>query len=68
MVGRPERGRSTRLHRFNPLVRPEPAAAETESTRTIARWERRVRARGLQTPFRYHYRQQQPQMLQQQLW
>ena len=35
MVGRPERGRSTRVHGFNPLVRSEIAAAVTGSTRTI---------------------------------
>lgn len=49
-VGRPEIARATRPHRFNPLVRLEPAAAGTGSRRTVARRDRRDRARGLDKP------------------
>jgi hypothetical protein len=50
IVGRPERGGPTRLHRFNPLVRPEPAAAGAGRRRKVVRRERRLRERGLDNP------------------
>ncbi len=47
MLHRPERAGATRLHRFNPLVRQEPAPAGTGSRRTVARRERREKVRTL---------------------
>ena len=47
MIARTERAEPTRLHRFNPLARPEPAAAGTGSRRTVARRERRDQLREL---------------------
>ena len=49
-VDRAERVWPTRLHRFNPLVRSKPAAAGMESSRTVARRERRKRVRAVQNP------------------
>jgi len=45
LVERPGRTEATRLHRFNPLARQEPAVAGTGSKKTVARRERREKAR-----------------------
>jgi hypothetical protein len=50
MVGGAQRGGATRSHRFNPLVRQEPAVAGTGSRSTVARRERREKERDARQP------------------